>query len=179
MGSSESLTKTLSRLSMSQSAPTLPEQPVGMLATMARGPRALFGAGRGKLASLWSCPSAPPDELSSEASEPATESADKTPSHSVSDAAANVCYPAGLDLQDRQILVLSLASLPDPDKIPYDELIDKVLRKIEMVCEQDYVLVLMAAKRADGHVPGWGWIARAYLKLERKCVELNLLDAAS
>lgn len=157
---------------MSQSAPTLPEQPQGAFATLTRAPRALLGAGRGKLASLWSGQEEVVSSQEGHGLNPESQTAPATSSEhaSSSEAATAFCYPAGQDHLDRQVLVLSLAALPDPSSVSYDELLQKTLDKVAMVCEQDYVLVLMAAKRADGYVPGWRWIAKAYTKLERKWV---------
>jgi hypothetical protein len=156
---------------MSQSAPTMPEQPQGTFSTLTRAPRALLGAGRGKLASLWSGreEAVTTQEVTKDTQEDDGIHGDAPSNASFSSEAATAfCYLAGQDHLNRQILVLSLAALPDSGTVPYDELLQKTLDKVAMVCEQDYVLVLMAAKRADGYVPGWRWIAKAYTRLERK-----------
>ncbi|KAI9018950.1 Rho GTPase activation protein [Hyaloraphidium curvatum] len=82
----------------------------------------------------------------------------------VADASA-IVYSAGKDSLGRPILVIALANLPDPARVPYDLLLDDMVRRTSEFVSGDYVLVLFA--KAGTHLPTTWFLYRAYSTLGR------------
>ncbi|KAI8376306.1 Rho GTPase activation protein [Radiomyces spectabilis] len=81
-------------------------------------------------------------------------------------AALNILYEAGLDENNRPIVVLSACKFPDPDVVDYDLILDYLMQRLDHFVENDYVLVFFSSPAL--YRPSWFWLLKAYRMLDRK-----------
>ncbi|KAI8872053.1 RhoGAP-domain-containing protein [Ramicandelaber brevisporus] len=79
---------------------------------------------------------------------------------------SRVLYQAGTDFDSRPLLVFCGCHIPAPEQQDHDILLENIVTRLDPFVEADYSVVLFAA--ATQHRPKWGWMLRAYRRLDRK-----------
>ncbi|KAF9480037.1 hypothetical protein BDN70DRAFT_878065 [Pholiota conissans] len=84
----------------------------------------------------------------------------------VQDVLGKMIFQAGVDFETRPMVVFNASALPDPQVVPYDLLLTRILSYLNLYVEADYTIVFFAA--ASKHAPSWNWVWKAYRSLSRK-----------
>eukprot|EP00158_Paraphelidium_tribonemae_P003250 Partr_v1_DN25991_c0_g1_i3_m68768 putative rho GTPase activating protein len=63
------------------------------------------------------------------------------------------------------MLVISSCNFPNPKTYDYDDILERIMKKLETFVENDYIIVLFTA--GGDHKPGWRWMYKAYKALNR------------
>ncbi|KAJ2757577.1 hypothetical protein IWQ57_007057, partial [Coemansia nantahalensis] len=77
-----------------------------------------------------------------------------------------VIFQAGVDFESKPMVVFCACKLPSAQAVDYERLLNLIIFRLDEFVENDYTVVLLAS--GAQHTPGWGWLARAYRRLDRK-----------
>jgi len=77
----------------------------------------------------------------------------------------NLISTKGKDKKNRQIVSVYLSNLPDPQAINYDLFVDFVIKNLNTIVENDYVLVLFSSDMV--YKPSWSWVIQTYKTMDR------------
>jgi len=77
----------------------------------------------------------------------------------------NLISTKGRDRKNRQIVSFYLSNLPDPRTINYDLFIEFIIKRLNNVVENDYVLVLFCSDMI--YKPSWSLVIQTYKTLDR------------
>ncbi|KAJ2157541.1 hypothetical protein GGF46_004430 [Coemansia sp. RSA 552] len=77
-----------------------------------------------------------------------------------------VIFQAGVDYESKPMVVFCACNLPDPRQVDYDRLLNLIIFRLDEFVESDYTVVMLTS--GAQHSPGWGWLTKAYRRLDRK-----------
>ncbi|KAJ2709203.1 hypothetical protein H4R19_004370 [Coemansia spiralis] len=77
-----------------------------------------------------------------------------------------VIFQAGVDFESKPMVVFCACKLPSAQTVDYERLLNLIIFRLDEFAENDYTVVLLAS--GAQHTPGWGWLSRAYRRLDRK-----------
>ncbi|KAH8818849.1 Rho GTPase activation protein [Flagelloscypha sp. PMI_526] len=87
----------------------------------------------------------------------------------IQDVMSRLIFQAGVDYETRPMIVISASALPDPKRISYDLLLERILSYLNLYVESDYTVIFFAATPPGrSFTPGWNWVWKAYRGLDRK-----------
>ncbi|KAJ1779220.1 hypothetical protein LPJ54_001094 [Coemansia sp. RSA 1824] len=79
---------------------------------------------------------------------------------------ANIIFQAGVDFESKPMLVFCACSLPSPNEVDYERLLNLVLFRLDEFVESDYTVVMLSS--GAKHQVGWQWMGKAYRRLDRR-----------
>ncbi|KAI9226167.1 MAG: Rho GTPase activation protein, partial [Piptocephalis tieghemiana] len=74
-------------------------------------------------------------------------------------------FYSGTDYESRPMLVFCACQLPDPSKVDYDLIYERILIKLDELVENDYTLVFFSG--GAKYRPGWAWLFKSYQQMSR------------
>ncbi|KAJ1731967.1 hypothetical protein LPJ61_002273 [Coemansia biformis] len=77
-----------------------------------------------------------------------------------------VIFQAGVDFESKPMVVFCACKLPSAQSVDYERLLNLIIFRLDEFVESDYTVVLFAS--GAQHTPGWGWLTRAYRRLDRR-----------
>ncbi|KAJ2723250.1 hypothetical protein GGI07_002752 [Coemansia sp. Benny D115] len=79
---------------------------------------------------------------------------------------ANVIFQAGVDFESKPMVVFCACSLPSPQEVDYDRMLNLIIFRLDEFVESDYTVVMLTS--GAQYNPGWGWLTKAYRRLDRR-----------